>query len=258
VASSAIASNLTDSFRRLAAARPRADMVELPGLSIASLGVRFQMFNAAFLNAPVETQPDLVSILDCAAAHFRSRGIGWSLWICEDWLSKPVRRVLTRTCESKGLRLTADMPGMAARALAPPRRDPPAIEIVPVDSLRALEDFQAIGATCFRVPLEWFREVFDADMWTQRAAFRCWTAYQYGVPVATAATVRTGATLGLYNIATTPGHRRQGIAEALTRHAAATGADASEIVLQSTAEGYRLYERLGFRTSTRVLVYNSV
>src|ERR1700733_13821453 len=39
--------NLRQSFRVLAAGRPRCDVIELPGVSIASLGVAFQMFNAA-------------------------------------------------------------------------------------------------------------------------------------------------------------------------------------------------------------------
>ena len=33
---------------------------------------------------------------------------------------------------------------------------------------------------------------------------------------------------------------------------------AAPLVLQSTSWGIRLYERMGFRTVTRILVYNSV
>jgi len=46
--------NLRQSFRALAAERPGASTAELPGVSIACLGVRFQMFNAAFLSGPVD------------------------------------------------------------------------------------------------------------------------------------------------------------------------------------------------------------
>ena len=48
-----VEANLRESFRVLARGRERADVMELPGVSIASLGATFQMFNAAFLNAPV-------------------------------------------------------------------------------------------------------------------------------------------------------------------------------------------------------------
>ena len=100
-----IEENLRQSFRILAAGRSRADVSELPGVSIASLGVAFQMFNAAFLSAPVETQSEMEARLQAAREHFDARGMAWSFWICEDWLARPVRRRLPRICQNFGLRL---------------------------------------------------------------------------------------------------------------------------------------------------------
>src|SRR5438067_1445870 len=91
--------NLRQSFRVLASGRPHAGVLELPGVSIASLGVSFQMFNAAFLSGPVETPGDLEDRLEAARLHFESRRIPWALWVCEDWLSQRVRRKLSRCCE---------------------------------------------------------------------------------------------------------------------------------------------------------------
>ena len=51
--------NLRQSFRILAAARERADVCEIEGVSIASLGATFQMFNAAFLASPVATEAEI-------------------------------------------------------------------------------------------------------------------------------------------------------------------------------------------------------
>jgi hypothetical protein len=45
------------------------------------------------------------------------------------------------------------------------------------------------------------------------------------------------------------------ICEAVTRHAVGSG---GRVVRQSTSQGLRLYERMGFRAVTRILAYNSV
>jgi ribosomal protein S18 acetylase RimI-like enzyme len=251
--------NLRQSFRALAAGRARADVIELPGVSVASLGVTFQMFNAAFLSAPVGTQTELEDRLRTAGDHFHARGLRWSWWICEDWLGTGIRRKLSRTCEAAGLRLSSEMPGMAADRIAPVARKLPQIEIRRVNSVEALDDFRALGSTCFHVPIAWFSEVFNEDL-VMGGSFVCWVAYHDGLPVATAAAVVSKGVTGLYNIATGPEYRHRGCAEAITRHVIEWGAhecNGGHFVLQSTHLGQRLYERMGFRPVTRVLVYNS-
>jgi hypothetical protein len=250
--------NLRESFRVLAASRRAGDVLELPGLSIASLGAKFQMFNAAFLSAPVANAAELDERLSQAVGHFRSRGLRWSLWVCDDWLAGPARRVLSQQCDRAGLRLSADMPGMAADRLRPAKRALPVLEFARVDSPRTLADFHGIGSVCFNVPMDWFREVFDDAMPVERPRFHCWTGYLNGLPVTTAACVRTAGVLGLYNVATAPGYRKRGFAEAITRHVLQAHEDVDTLVLQSTSHGLGLYERLGFQSVTRILVYNSM
>ena len=67
--------------------------------------------------------------------------------------------------------------------------------------------------------------------------------------------------IGVYNIATMPGFRRRGIAEAATRFVIAEAqakAGPMPVALQSTAMGYRMYQKLGFREAGRIVVFNSV
>lgn len=254
-----VADNLRQSFRALAVGRPRASILELPGVSIASLGVTFQMFNAAFLSAPVETQGQLEARLEAAKNHFSAEGLRWAFWICEDWLATGLRRKLSRTCETFNLRLSSDMPGLAASRMTLPTRMPPAVEVRRVQSPEVMDDFRALGSTCFHVPVSWFCEVFNAGV-TANQAFVCWVAYHDRIPVATAATVCANGTIGVYNVGTAPHYRQRGFGEAVTRHAveaAIRESGEANIVLQSTSQGLRLYERMGFQTVTRVLVYNS-
>lgn len=233
--------------------------MELSGVSIASLGVAFQMFNAAFLSAPVETRDELRERLGTAQAHFEKRGLAWAFWVCEDWLARGVRRGLSAQCASVGLTLAAELPGMAAGQVGLPGRRPK-LAFRRVETEDTLQDFRGICSNCFHVPMGWFSEVFDEDLGL-RPEFICWVGYADDVPVTTAASVCSGeGVLGLYNIATAPGHRRRGYAEAITRHAideASKVKTPESIVLQSTSMGMPLYSRLGFKPVTRILVYNS-
>ena len=256
----AVEENLRESFRVLAAGRTGADVTEMEGLSIASLGVAFQMFNAAFLSSAVATQEEMEARLTLAREHFEARGIEWSFWICEDWVARPVLRKISRICHGFGLRLASEMPGMVAVTLKPAEKATSEIEVRRVNSEAILHDFQAIGSTCFHVPFAWFAEVFDMPH-AAESPFACFVGYREGVPVTTAAAVVSpGGTLGFYNIATVPEKRGRGYGEAITRHAAEAGLRAGgnrRLVLQSTWQGLSLYERLGFRTVARFSVYNS-
>lgn len=252
--------NLRQSFRVLAAGRPCADVVELPGVSIASLGVSFQMFNAAYLNGPVETHEEMAARLQVARDHFEARGTAWSFWVCEDWLSRAVRRRLSRTCEPFGLRLAAEMPGLEASGLEPAKRPLPDLDVRRVDSRAVLDDFQAIGSACFHVPLAWFSEVFD-EHFSTRTSFACFVGYCGKTPVATAASVPSNGVIGIYNVATVPDHRERGYAEAITRFAVEQAIQehgTGRLVLQATWQGLSLYERMGFRAITRFSAFNSI
>lgn len=260
----ALEANLRESFRVLAEGRPRADIVELTGVTIASLGAAFQMFNAAFLSAPVSSREILEIRIRAARDLFTARGLAWAFWVCEDWLERPARRVLTRVFESHGLHAVSEMPAMAAESLRDPAglsrawRPLPQLEVRRADSERTMADFRAIGSVCFHVPAVWFGEVFDDSLPSR--PFTCWVAYRDSRPVATAATVVAHEAIGLYNVATMPDDRGKGYAEVITRHAIASAARESglqRVILQSTSLGERLYRRLGFREISRVIVFNS-
>jgi ribosomal protein S18 acetylase RimI-like enzyme len=260
-----VEANLRESFRVLAAGRAHGDVRELPGVTIASLGVAFQMFNAAFLNGPVTGLPELERRLAIAGVHFAARGLAWSFWFCEDWLDRSTRKKLSQACGAAGLRIASELPGMLAGELAGAKRALPNLEFRRVESLSTLLDFRTVGGTCFRVPPEWFAEVFHEGLPGTSPAFCCWVAYWDGLPVATAATLVSNEVIGVYNIATMPGFRGRGVAEATTRFVIAAAqaeakaeAGALPVALQSTAMGYRMYQKLGFREVGRIVVFNSV
>ena len=253
-----VADNLRESFRVVAAGRGRGEIRELPGVSIAAAGVAFQMFNAAFLSAPVLTESELQQRILLSISHFGVRGLEWAFWVCEDWMDARTRRKSRQIFERQGLRHSVDLPGMVADRIAPPVKPLPALSVRRVGDTATREAFCAIGSVCFHVPILWFREVFDNRMvWDKFAAY---VGYRNEEPVSTAAIVMGGGVIGVYNVATMPDHQRRGYGEAVMRHALAEaqrehGMERS--ILQSTPAGYRLYERMGYRKITRVSVYAS-
>ncbi len=254
-----VQANLRASFRALLEHRPSGETREWSGLEVISLGVAFQMFNAAFLTAPVHDEAALAQLLSVAAVHFQARGRAWSFWICEDWVAPKARKRCWRMLEAAGMRLASEMPGMAAEALADARRSRPLLHYEPVSSERTRREFCALGSVCFHLPPAWFQEVFDHRL-AERNGFPCWVGYLESEPVVTAAAVTSGSCLGIYNLATAPAHRRRGFAEDALRFVVERAAEAHgarKLVLQSTRGAVRLYERLGYRAVTRFRVYAS-
>ena len=253
-----VAANLRESFRAVAASRAPGEIRELRGVSIASAGVAFQMFNTAFLSAPVPNEAELARRIMLPSVHFDARGLEWAYWVCEDWLEARARRRSRQIFERHGLRHSVDLPGMVAERILPPVKPLPKLEIRRVGDAATRDAFCAIGSVCFHVPVPWFREVFDNDSVWDR--FIGWVGYADGEPVSTAATVVGGGAVGVYNVATMPEHQKRGYGETVMRHAVAEAQRRSgigETILQSTPAGHRLYERMGFRTVSNVAVYAS-
>jgi len=253
-----VADNLRESFRVIAASRGVGELRELPGVSIASAGVTFQMFNSAFLSEPVTTEAEMGRRLMLASVHFNARGLEWAYWVCEDWISQHARKRARHLFEKHGLRHSVDLPGLVADRLTPPVRKLPYIDVRRVRGDAAASDFCAIGSVCFHVPIAWFSEVFDNEsVWN---TFLSYVGYVDGEPISTAAVVVGSGALGVYNVATLPDRQCHGYGEAVMRYALddarrITGIEHS--ILQSTPAGLRLYQRMGYRTVTKVWVYST-
>jgi ribosomal protein S18 acetylase RimI-like enzyme len=253
-----VADNLRESFRAIASSRTAGELRELHGVSIASAGVTFQMFNTAFLSGPVASEAELKQRILQPIVHFDARGQEWAYWVCEDWIDPAARRHSRRLFERHGMRLATQLPGMIADRILPPVKPLPEIDVRRVGDLATWDAFCAIGSVCFHVPLTWFREVFDNHaVWDRFISF---VGYVDDQPVSTTSIVSGAGVIGVYNVATLPGSQRRGFGEAVMRHAMAAvrkECGAERVILQSTPAGLGLYERMGFRQVARVAVYSS-
>lgn len=84
-----------------------------------------------------------------------------------------------------------------------------------------------------------------------------WIAEDEGAPVGSGVFIHSGDHVGVYDMATPPGHQRRGIGRAILAgamaHCQATGVAC--FTLGATEAGYRLYERMGFAVAARPHVY---
>jgi ribosomal protein S18 acetylase RimI-like enzyme len=106
-----------------------------------------------------------------------------------------------------------------------------------------------VAAAGFEAPPEMFLQLMTPAV-LATPGVRCYLGEAGGQAVTTGLGVKLGSNVGIFNIATPPEHRRRGYGAAVTARAVADGlaAGAQWSWLQSSAEGYRVYERLGFRT----------
>ncbi len=119
-------------------------------------------------------------------------------------------------------------------------------------TLRVLEPDEAelhviTAASGFGAPESVFRAVItEASL--RVPGVLCYLGEAGGHPVTTGLGVTTGDAVGIFNIATPPEHRGRGYGTAVTARAARDGLDGSAryAFLQSSPEGFPVYQRLGF------------
>jgi ribosomal protein S18 acetylase RimI-like enzyme len=171
------------------------------------------------------------------------------------WHWTPVHpRDLPRLLLEAGFDDGGDEPAMAAQisnlADVPMATE---LQVTPVEDSSALNEYRQILTAGFgEGPKEadWVASVFAAIGLESHSPWRHFVGRVDDDPVATASTLLTDATAGIYFVCTRPDARRRGFGAAITheamRHAARDGATLA--VLGSSPMGQRVYERLGFRT----------
>ena len=91
----------------------------------------------------------------------------------------------------------------------------------------------------------------------ERPECAIYVGYADGTPVVSGLGWRTGRTIGVYSIATSPSARRRGFGAAMTARVVADGvaAGCDAAALQASEMGRPIYERLGFRAVVRYTAY---
>ena len=109
-----------------------------------------------------------------------------------------------------------------------------------------------IAGKAFGATTELFAQLMTDSVMRLRE-LRVYVGEVHGQWATTALSITVGDAVGIFNVATPEEHRRRGYGAAITGHAVADGlaAGARWSWLQSSPEGYGVYERLGFVTLER-------
>lgn len=223
-------------------------------LSLTWSGTRYGVFNSALLLRPLPSAEELAACLQQAQRWFSQWDVPWSIWLCHDFLPGRSKPDLGRILRPARITELAEPPGMHTLRLAAPRRTLPPLDCVPVTDQRTRSDFAASAAAIFTLPFRAAMTIYTSpELWNTE--IRGYVGYVGGQPVSISALVPCLETLGIYSVGTLPGFQRRGYAEALLRRALAYHEGYSQLVLQTTSAGERLYKNLGFEIVTRFTVY---
>ncbi|HEY5521228.1 MAG TPA: GNAT family N-acetyltransferase [Candidatus Limnocylindrales bacterium] len=159
-----------------------------------------------------------------------------------------------------GLVPISDTPWMPGMALYPihdaEAPSLPGHEIVRVTREEQLEDHIQATVAGFEMSASMVRDIVTPAL-LQRRGVSLYTGYTNGQPVSTGVGVRTGQTMGLYDISTVPEARGRGYGAAVTRRVADDGREegCDVAALQASRMGFPVYERLGYRTVVEYMGY---
>jgi GNAT superfamily N-acetyltransferase len=165
-----------------------------------------------------------------------------------------------RTLARAGLKpaMEAPTPGMVAFPIGhdPTERATPELDIRRVTDARGIDIHREVVTAGFGSDGAVARETACPDL-LDRSGCIIYVGYADGSPVTSGLGWRSGRTIGVYSIATVPAARRRGFGAAMTARVVADGADTGCDVaaLQASEMGRPIYERQGFRTVVRYVVY---
>ncbi len=256
----AVEANLVDFFRHFARVRRTGRIEEKDGVSIASSGIEFHMFNAAFFAEPaIQDGEDLGKRIEAAASGLGTDGGRWAFWACTDRFMPLLEVQVAKSFRKWGLFPAFRHPGMACEQLPASRRALPDLEFRAVEDAAGRIDFARLNSLAFHIPFEWCLDLYDIEaLWG--GGFAGSIGYRDGQAVCCAARLVASGAVGVYSVATLPGHERKGYGEAVTRHAVEEGQRESGLrrsILQATKAGLPLYRRMGYELVTNFVVYSS-
>jgi ribosomal protein S18 acetylase RimI-like enzyme len=205
----------------------------------------------------VDSEDRLQEYISNAHDYFGARHERWSFWICQDMLAPAVLRRLRRVMESRRMRQLSEPPGMIANSLAPPKRTLPRLDIRRVTTSHDRAAFAGILSTTFDLPYGICSDIYSVER-SWQGGFRGWVGYVNGEPVVSTACVIAAGVAGVYSVGTMPNWRRRGYAERLMRtvlHEISLETGIERTILQSTVDGFRVYQRMGYRRVTQFSIF---
>ena len=238
--------NMSDLFRLMSRAIPE-EHFENEKFTRWYTPLPHPWFNGVLSTKPVEEADG--AFIEETIRYFRGKGVNTFTW----WMDPPLRASDCKTALFKhGFGFSDDTPGMAVDLQALNESQPPVdgLEIRDATDEEFLRTWTTVFVKGYGLPSDWENIMFD--LWSKLSLdsrVRNYVGYLNGNPVCTSCMIYGGGAAGIYSVATLPEARGKGIGAALTLKPLQ---DAREMgyrigTLQSSAMGFNVYKKLGFR-----------
>ncbi len=233
-----------DAVKLLAGTQPQGYFRESPGGTAEMVtGAPFPALNGV---ASAAREPSAAEIASLTASP-RLNGYAWSIHLRGDTVNDEIVRI----ADSHGLAMRQALPLMVKEIDAPP----PAARARRITSADSTV-YQRTMAAGFEAPEPLFAIFTDPALLADPRA-NGYLLEVDGVPVATSFGVLSGDVVGVFNVAVPPPFRRKGYGRLATSAvlADAYASGARLAYLHSSADGYALYQQMGFELAEHWSVF---
>lgn len=235
-------------FRCFVRHTAEADWIERPGVLLLATGSSIPLFNGLVLTGERALDDGL---LEETRRAFAPRGLPYSIRFEEAVLPQGAAFL-----EERGYTCILADPAMVLMHAPSPIPANPAVQVEPVRTPAEMRAFREAMIAGFGIPAP-ETEALMGDSQADDLAIRNYLAHLDGVVAGAGTFVVSDGIVSVWNVTTLPAYRRRGIGATLMLRgladAWADGVTAS--TLWSSQAGWRLYERLGYRTVTHVRAY---
>jgi GNAT superfamily N-acetyltransferase len=232
--------NMLESFRVLARVADAGELREAEGVLIAATGLPMAMFNVAFVTRPLR---DPHQQLAASVAFFDARELPFIVRIREG-----LDAATDAALPGIGLPFRDTVPAMVLDDASVRGSFAEGLSIVTAATDEQREQHLAVNGEAYGMSRDAALSLLPHRALDELDE-ELYVGYRAGVPVAASALVVTPGVAGVYNVATVPNSRNQGLGAAMTWHAIRRGhaRGCSIATLQSSAMGFHVYQQMGFR-----------
>ncbi len=235
---------------------PGVEVDDRPGRLRVATGIGHSIFNGVYATHLPAAEAD--AYVDESRAYFAAKQLPWMWWVWPD--AEPAD--LGDRLAARGFALRNTVPAMSVdlRTLREGRGKPEGLTIERVTDASGLAVAADLAGATFGLAPEKrprYLEVVSAFGFAGDAPFQSYVGSVDGTPVAVSQGFLGAGVVGVYTVATLKEHRGRGYGGALTLAPLgdARGKGYRYGILQSTAMGRPVYERLGFRADGDVRLY---
>jgi GNAT superfamily N-acetyltransferase len=258
-------SEVTESVEQFASAwklilrdLPGADLTDRLGLAVRWADSSFPFWNAIFLNEPATDGDVLQSRLRRASAYMREKRHSGLIWVFEEYLSGSAKERLAEILEGEKLELALPAIGMAGNIFPLQAPAHPVLRVKRVKNVAMIEEFAEINCEAYGFPAGAGRSALEPRLWVEESY--SYLGFENDRAVCAASVIVNEECLFLALVATRPGARKKGYAEAIVRHALQRAHKATGLmrtILHATEAGHPVYKRVGYHDTARILAYRA-